>query len=295
MYPSLLIALGVAILVFWFALELKSSRPDGARVKVHPYRKLLFHFLPTRVESQVTFDLEVRSEKLEAFIAQHRPTWGMTMTHATVAACAKILESNPRMNRFVSGRRLYQRHGRWITFDVKRTKMGREAKLAAVKIQIGEREHLQELCTKINSQIQVERSGKPTHADAQLMVLNFLPRPFLAFVVWLLDWANDHNILPAHLIRDDPMFTSIFLGNMGSLGMDAPSHHLFEHGNCPVFIMVGKIREIPIVEGDHLTVGRSFLIRITYDERIDDGLNAKYGIEALRTALENPEHLITTV
>jgi hypothetical protein len=38
-----------------------------------------------------------------------------------------------------------------------------------------------------------------------------------------------------------PMWSGIFMTNVGSFGLDAPYHHLFERGNCPVFLAMGKV------------------------------------------------------
>jgi hypothetical protein len=84
------------------------------------------------------------------------------------------------------------------------------------------------------------------------------------------------------------MYTSIFLANLGSLDMDPGYHHLYEWGNCPLFMMVGRIQDRPVVVDGELVVRKTLHIRWSYDERIDDGLNARFGIESVKRALEDP-------
>ena len=50
-------------------------------------------------------------EKLE-YLEKARDKFGANMTHCLVAACAVALSENPKMNQFVSGRRLYRRRVR---------------------------------------------------------------------------------------------------------------------------------------------------------------------------------------
>jgi len=73
------------------------------------------------------------------------------------------------------------------------------------------------------------------------------------------------------------------------VGMRAGYHHLYNYGTCPLFLMLGRIEERAwVVDGE--VVPRKILhIRFSYDERIDDGLTAKEGIDWIRTVLEAPE------
>ena len=61
------------------------------------------------------------------------------------------------MNRFVVGRRLYQRDGVWITFSMKPKKLDKKAKLAAVKMQM-EQVFDPERCAPISPFVRLHRS-----------------------------------------------------------------------------------------------------------------------------------------
>lgn len=279
----------VIVVLAWGALHLKTSRPDGRLLPVHPYRRLMFVIMPTRNESVVYFDVYVRAEKLERYLERAGEKFGANMTHATVAASNICLGAAPRMNRFVIGRRLYERDGRWLTFSMKRTKLDMDAKLATVKLAMIDGETFPALCARVNEQINVERSGKRTDADKEFDLFNVLPRPMMrgaAAVLFALDYFN---ILPGWFIKTDPMYTSIFVANLGSLGMRAGFHHLYEYGTCPGFVMVGKVDDAPVVEDGKVVAGRLLHLRVTYDERIDDGLNARLGMNAMMRVLEDPD------
>ena len=79
-----------------------------------------------------------------------------------------------------------------------------------------------------------------------------------------------------------------FIANLGSLNMRAGFHHLFEWGNCPLFMMVGRAEEKPVVVDGEVKVQKQLHIRWTYDERIDDGLSSNYGMTTFRETLEDP-------
>jgi hypothetical protein len=280
----------LGLFVLWVVLSMKTGRKDGTFLKVPKYRRMMFFIMPSRNESVVYFDREIRAEPIEAYIEKTKPLFGASLTHAGVAALNIGLAENPRMNQFVVGRRMYKRDGRWITFSMKRKKLNKHAKLSAVKLQMQDGETFRELCQRINGGIKVERSGVKTAADKEFDLLDVLPRAGLWWANKLIRWLDYYNILPYDLfIKEDGMYTSAFLANLGSVGMGPGYHHLYEHGTCPLFLMFGKVEERPVVEDGEVKVGRVMHVRFSYDERIADGLTAKFGIESVARVLGDPE------
>ena len=279
------------ILIFsiWMILHLKTSRSDGVlRTDVHPYRRMLAFIMPRRNDSVVYFDITVRAEQLIEYLAIAREQFNANMTHCLVAAVNKGLAENPALNQFVIGKRLYRRQGRWITFSMKRKKLDREAKLSAVKLPMKDDESFKELCERINKEITHERSGEETYSDREYSLLNRLPRPVLGFGVWALQTLDYFNLLPQSFIANDGMYTSVFVANLGSLNMAPGFHHLYEWGNCPMFIVAGAVEELPVIRDGELGAAKILRLRCSYDERVDDGLTARAGIESLTRILEDP-------
>lgn len=283
------LALVLGLLLGWSLAQLKVSRPDGTVVRVPPFRRLMFFIMPTRNESVVYYDAAVRAERLEAWLASLPPEVGANITHLLVAAVNVGLGENPRMNQFVAGKRLYARNGRFITFSMKRKKLDKEAKLSAVKLQMLDGEHFGALCGRINADIVVERSGKKTAADKEYELFDLLPNPVLYVAHRLLVWLDDRGLLPGAFIRGDGMYTSVFVANLGSLDMAPGYHHLYEWGTCPLFLMIGKVEDRPVVQDGQVVAARVLPIRFSYDERIDDGLTARDGIRSAVRVLEDPE------
>lgn len=286
-----LIVLG-SLVVAVTLLNMKTSRPDGTYIsRLHPYRKLMLYIMPTRNESVVYFDEYARADRLLAYIEEANKRFHVDFTHMVVGACTYGLHQNPRMNRFAKGLRLYQRDKVEVTFSMKRKKLGRKAKLSAVKLEMPEGESFFGLVERMNGQVKVERSDAETYQDKELGLLSKIPRPVLWRGVKLLNWLDHYGLLPGGFIANDAMYTSMFVANLGSLGMRAGYHHLYEWGNCPLFLMVGRIEERPVVEDGQVVVRKVVPLRFTYDERIDDGLNAHYGIRSVVEALENPQEI----
>ncbi len=280
----------VAVLfVLWVVISNKTSRPDGTYLRdVHPYRRIMQFLMPTRNESLVYFDDYVKADELLRFLGDVRKRYHVDITHTIVAAAGIGLAKVPSMNRFVVGRRLYQRKGRWIAFSMKRKKKDEKAKIATVKIDVPDGQSFRELVARVEDKIGVERSDAVTYTDKELDFFIKMPRFVMNVSVRLLKWLDYHNLLPLSFTGPDPFYSSIFVANLGSIGMRPAFHHLYEWGTCPLFIMVGKIEDRPVVVDGAVTVQKTLHIRYTYDERIDDGLTANGGIRALREALEDP-------
>ncbi|WP_428265561.1 2-oxo acid dehydrogenase subunit E2 [Haliangium sp.] len=278
-----------ALAVLWILANSKTSRPDGVLVpRVHPYRRIMQYIMPTRSESVVFFDTYVPADALLDYVEQAREQFDADITHCVVGALAQGLAEAPTMNRFVAGRRLYQRRLRHITFSMKRTAGDERAKLATVKLEIPTEGSFRDLCARINEEVSHERSDTRTYADKEFDLLGLIPRPVLIRAVQFLRWLDHHNLVPAGFIATDPLHTSVFVANLGSLGMDAGYHHLYEWGNCPIFVTVGRVETHPVVVEGEVVPQRQLHLRWTYDERIDDGLSARRGMHAVKRVLEDP-------
>jgi hypothetical protein len=285
---------GLAILVVVFlallaAANAKTSRPDGHLVRgLHPYRRVMGFVMPTRNESVVYFDSYVDAEQLLAYLAQAGPRFGCDVTHCLAATGCITMVQNPTVNRFSLGGRLYQRDGVYLSFSMKRAQADRAAKLSVIKIRLQEGETFRQLCERINSGIRVERSGERTYADREFGLMSRIPRPILWLGVRALKTLDYYNLLPGSFIENDPLYTSMFCANLGSLQMGAGYHHLYEWGTCSVFTMAGQIEDRPIVRDGMVEIRKVLPLRFTYDERMDDGLNARFGIETFLYGLEHP-------
>jgi len=279
----------VVILGLVAVASAKTSRPDGRLIAgLHPYRRIMGFVMPTRNESIVYFDSYVDAEPLLRYLELAGPRLGCDVSHCLVASGFFSLLRNPTMNRFSLGSRLYERDGTHISFSMKRSQADRAAKLSVVKLRNQEGETFRQLCERINANIRVERSGQRTYADREFGMMSRIPRPVLWLGVRALKTLDYYNLLPGSFIENDPLYTSLFCANLGSLQMGAGYHHLYEWGTCSLFIMAGQIEERPVIRDGKIEVRKTLHLRYSYDERIDDGLNARFGIADFVYPLEHP-------
>jgi len=266
-------------------------RPDGDLVRNLPRtRRIVPFIMRRRNESTVFFKQKVDTSKTVKFIEEFRERTGLraTMLHLLIYAAGKMLKDRPRLNRFVAGGRIFQRHGFWVSFSAKKQKT-EEAPIVLVKEEINPSWDFEELVRKIESGINQGRSDNLSTTDTELSLLFNLPVFLVGWLVWFLMKLDHVGLLPGDFIRKDPLFASLFIANLGSIDMDAGYHHLYEYGNISVFMMVGRIHDEVVVGPDRKpTVRPMMTLRYSFDERIEDGLYAARALDIMKKIIEDP-------
>jgi hypothetical protein len=257
-------------------------RRDGTLADVAPYRRIMPFLMRGRNESIVLFEQRLDLSRTNPWLDAWRRSTGQhaTVFHLVLHALARMLHERPRLNRFVAGRRLYDRRGVFVTFAAKKA-MHDDAPLATVKRAFAANETFAEMVAALTADVRVAKSDQLGKIDRELSLL--------AAGVAMLRWLDAHGLAPRALIGDDPMYTSVFVSNLGSLRMDAAYHHLYEYGNCPLFCTIGRAAPTPIVSDDGTLVVRpTLLLRYSYDERVEDGFYAASAVALIRTWIEDP-------
>ncbi|MCZ7617387.1 MAG: hypothetical protein M5U32_03445 [Myxococcota bacterium] len=267
-------------------------RPDATLVtQLSTMRRFMPHVSPRRNDSlfYMMQDIEVEAaleflDKRNRERPEDRP---LTLFHLLLRACSQALYLRPGVNRFVKARRLWQRDGEWITFSAKK-----EIKDGAPMLTVKSRFHpatetLDDMVDRIYDRLRAGRAGKQTTSDKEMSLMVRLPVFAIKGLMALARIGDDLGLLPRSMIDADPLFTSIFLANLGSIHYPAGFHHLWEYGTASLFGVMGRIEP-----GD--SGRRRIRMAWTYDERIEDGLYSYYTLELIRRHLENPELLIVT-
>jgi hypothetical protein len=267
-------------------------RPDATLVtNLSTMRRFMPHVSPRRNDSLFFLMQSIEVDAALEFLTEcnrERPAdRPMTLFHLLLRACAQALYLRPGVNRFVKGGRLWQRDGEWITFSAKR-----EIKDGAPMITVKTRVHpttetLDDMVEGIYRRLADGRAGKKTTSDKEMSLMLRLPVFAIKGLMALARAGDNLGLLPRSMIDPDPLFTSVFLANLGSIQYPAGFHHLWEYGTASLFGVMGRIQR---KENGH----REITMAWTYDERIEDGLYSYYTLELIRQHLEDPERLLVT-
>lgn len=264
-------------------------RPDGVQVReLSTIRRFMPFISPQRNHSLVYFsqevDVDAALEFVEVYNRDRPRERRLTLFHLVLRALVRVIDDRPRLNRFVSGGRLWQRDGIWITFSAKK-RLDDEAPLVTVKLRLDPQASMESMLGEIHAALQDRRSERKDAAEREMEWLLRLPAPLLRFGIRCVRVLDALGLLPRAMIRSDPMYASAFVANLGSVGLDAGYHHLWEYGTIPIFCVLGRVRTG--ADGQ-----RRVVLKYTYDERVEDGLYCARGLESLRELLEKPSLLV---
>jgi len=265
-------------------------RFDGTPVPNLPATRRIMPFLmPTKTESLVYFRqvLDVTSTLafLERRNAERAGRPKATLFHVYLFAAARAINERPGLNRFISGRRIWQRNAVWISFSAKKELVD-GSPLVVLKRRFDPGMTFDAFVEEVSASLRDGRSDKRSHVDKELGLFLALPGPLLALGVRIVAKLDAWNLLPRSFLEPDPMYASLFVANLGSVRLDAAYHHLYEYGTISIFAVMGRKHT--------LADGRTECeIKYTFDERIEDGLYCATSLERLKTLVESPEVLLT--
>jgi pyruvate/2-oxoglutarate dehydrogenase complex dihydrolipoamide acyltransferase (E2) component len=272
------------------------DRFDASPVpNVHPVRRIMPFVMPTKNGAFVLFEHDIPTAPLLGYLAdvnrRRPPDRPITMFHCVLRAIGIALTDFPRLNRYVSGSRLYARKAVWLSFSAKQ-RLERDAPLFTAKVQFTREEPLDAFVDRVLDVLGEGRSGRESAADREIKGFLKLPGPILRAAVKLQRVLDGWNLYPSSLLVDDPLYASAFVANLGSVGLDAAFHHLYEYGTIPIFATMGRIHRAPVVyENDSVGSREVFRMRYTYDERVEDGFYAARALERLAASLADPATL----
>jgi len=270
------------------------DRCDGVRLrKLSSFRKMFPYIMRTRTESVIFHSQRLRIGGTLAWLAKANAgrEEKISFFHVVLAACVRSLALRPEANRFVAGRRIYQRRTIDLSFVVKR-ELTEQAGETTVKISFDPRATVAEVSARVHGVVGETRRKASSRDEGTADLVAKLPRCLcrLAFAgVRMLDYFG---LLPASFIKGDALYTSVFLANLGSIGLDTVLHHMYEWGNAAFFIVVGRRKKEPVAgESGALEVQDVADMTISIDERITDGFYYANTIRLLTRLIENPAEL----
>jgi len=271
------------------------KRTDGTYLpKLHFFTQLLPYLMPTRSDAVIYFEQDFDITRTLEYIRKNRKDGSkpnISMFYIFLYSAIRAIAHRPKMNRFVSGHRYYQRNRITFNFVAKR-ELTDEGEEVNVTMSFSPLLTMEGFCEKIHDHISNIKKGEKTDSEKTNSTFTRLPRFVIKFLVWIIRYLDYHNGLPKSIIDSLPFWCTIFFTNVGSVGIDAPFHHNFEVGNCGIFCAIGKVRREKIINPDGTFDTKDKVkVTFTYDDRIADGIYCARAIDMMRDLIENPEKL----
>ncbi len=274
----------------------RGDRRDGVWLRDEPaLNQFMAYLYPNRADNEAYINEEIDLRPIEAYLAKKnagRTEDKYTYFHIICAAVVKAFVLRPKMNRFISGNRMYQRNYLSVAFVVKKKFSDRsEEGLAFRKFDADSTiDKLHEsLCQEIHAQRRENVVDNSTHF---MGILLKFPRFILRGIMKVLFSLDKKGKVPYDLIKEDPNYSSIFLTNLGSIDLSCGYHHLSNWGTCSCFVVIGKKHLAPECHEDGSVTVRPVLnVGVTLDERIADGYYYSKTMKLVKYLLANPELL----
>lgn len=274
-----------------------NKRSDGTLIKdLHSFRSMLPFLMRSKTESIIYFEQEIDVTEALAYVKNHNKNCSdrsqkMTVFHVFVCAFIRAIAYRPQLNRFVSGYRYYQRNELSVNFVAKK-KLTDDAEEINVKIAFDPKETLETLTARVNQFVNKAKSKEGNVNSSETDFLIKFPRSILRIIMWGFRVLDYWNLAPPSMIRVDPMYSTLFLTNLGSVGIDAPYHHLFEWGNNGLFAAIGKIKKVYSMNSKGEVIGRDIVkLSYTLDDRLSEGIYCAKAIDLIKKFVENPVEL----
>lgn len=268
-------------------------RRDGRRLKsIGPFVKMIPYIMTRRSDAQVFFKQVINMEKIDNYLREKRgQEQNINYLHFFISVYVRLIAQRPQLNRFVMNNKLYARDGIFISMVVKRS-LHDEAEETTVKFAFTGRENIFEIAGIIDQKISECLSGAGPNSVDQIASL-IMKMPFKKTLVGLLKCLDRHNLMPRPIIDTSPFHTSLFFTYLKSIKLDYIYHHLYDFGTTGVFVALGQVKKIPVVENGTVVIRRCCEIGYTLDERICDGLYFANSLKLGKKFLEDPYLLET--
>lgn len=265
-------------------------RPDGDLVRRESaVRRIMPYLMRRRNESAVYQDTVFRIAPARAWLRAYNRNHAQraTLFHLLAYVCAVALDVRPRLNRFVSGGRIYQRRDVSVSFVAKK-EFTDEGAGATVKLTYARGESFPAFSARLSRLVDEARETERA-VDREIGVVMWFPGPLIRLAVALVRALDHWNLLPWFYMKNDPMYSSVFLANMGSMGMSDVFHHLYEYGTVSIFGAMSAPRRGTVAVDGKLAVTDTLGVRWTFDERIDDAFSCAHSLALVQDILESPD------
>ncbi len=279
----------------------RTKRKRGDRREARRVRELdsMHRFMPyimtKRCDSEVYLAEKVDVTEALKYIAAYNDVdrdYKMTLFHLVLAALSKTIIHRPFLNRFISGRRYYERYDVSFSFVIKK-KFSDKGEESLMILRTDGESTLDQISCKISETVHEVRKTGGNDLDKILDIIVSLPRPIQRFFAKLLFVLEYYNRMPGFLSDVDPYYTTVLIANLGSIKCGAPYHHLTEYGTNSIMITVGEIYQEDRRDNDGNIITRDYInMGITIDERIGDGYYFAKSIRLLKHFINNPSLLM---
>ena len=267
------------------------DRKDGWRLKkVDPFFRIIPHIMTERNDSQVFFSENIDLEETLKFIREiRREGYKVGFLQVVVATMVRVMSQKPKVNRFICGKKAYARNEIVVSLAVKK-EMSEAAEETTIKVKFDPSDTIYDVIEKMNKEIDATKVVEDKNdTDKFVKVLSKIPGFIYGGIVGFLKFLDRRGHLPGFIRDLSPFHSSVFITDLGSLGIKPVYHHLYNFGTTSIFIAFGTRNKTHELNGDNTVDKRKTQdLKVVVDERIVDGYYFSQAIKMATKIMENP-------
>ena len=249
------------------------DRYDGRLVRTLPPMSYLEPYLmKVRSDSQNHFEAELDIHNAELYLAEKKKEGytDMSLLHVILAA--------------------YVRDKIECLMTIKKD-MTLESPDTCIKVEFDPRDNIYNVYKKFQKTV-IEAKNEDGDFESIVGKLVKLPGLVLRAAIGILRCMDYFGIMPRALAKISPFHGSMIITSMGSLGIPAIYHHLYDFGHLPIFVSYGKMYSKKVTLLDGTKENHHFVtFKVVTDERICDGFYYASAFKQMMRYLNHPEVL----
>ena len=269
------------------------DRYDGRLLRTLPPMAYLEPYLmKVRSDSQNQFEAEIDIYNAELYLASKKREGytDMSLLHVFLAAYVRVVCERPGINRFIAGQKIYHRNKIECLMTIKKD-MSLEAPDTCIKVEFDPRDNIYNVYKKFQKTV-VEAKSSDGDFESIVGKLVKLPGLVLRGAIGTLRFLDYFGMLPKALHAISPFHGSMIITSMGSLGIPAIYHHLYDFGHLPIFFSYGKMYYKEVTNANGEKENHHFVtFKVVTDERICDGFYYASAFKQMMRYLNHPEVL----
>ncbi|MGE5613117.1 MAG: 2-oxoglutarate dehydrogenase [Bacillota bacterium] len=271
------------------------DRYDGRRLRtLDPFYRIIPFVMRRRSDSQNFFEDRIEISHTEAFLRRKRKQSDikLSMLHILIAAMVRTIALRPALNRFVAGYSIYARNEILVSLTIKKEKSF-DSPETTIKFKFEPTDTLYDIAEKINREVaENKKTDTNNNTDKFARIFMLCPGFLVKFAVFVLRSLDYVGLMPRFINELSPFHTSIFITDLGSLGIDPVYHHLYDIGTTSIFVAFGmKYNEKAIDRNNNIIDKRYIRMKIVTDERIVDGYYYASAFKLFKQLVQHPEKL----
>lgn len=271
------------------------DRYDGRLLRtLDPFYKIIPYIMRDRSDAQNFFDDRIDISRTEAFLrtVKNKSSENMGFLHVVIAAMVRTISQRPGLNRFIAGQKIFARNEILISLALKK-KLDEAGPETTIKMKFEASDTIYDVAAKVNKAIgENKKADTENDTDKTARLFMLCPGLVVRFLVWFLRSLDYYGLMPRAINSISPFHTSVFVTDLGSLGIRPIYHHLYDFGTTSLFIAFGiKQKEKHIDAENNIVEKRSVQLRVVSDERIVDGYYYASAFKLFKSLVQHPERL----